>query len=263
MLRTNNSSLTLTLFGVATTKPRLFPPNNKTGPRLTAPLSLSHLIILSTLLLFSPPFPLLPKPFLFVTFASPLFLLFCFPFRYPFFHQKASTIQPTLANFRARLLFLHNVTHTQSSRFVIILPPPTNTIATQNTPKMFGTGASGGTGGGFGGFGTNNNNNNQAGNTGGSVFGTGTGFGQPASTGTFAILGVFCLYFLSVVLISFFLSLSLFFLSFSRFDMGTCVMYILGNAFNRDMIGARCLEVPSPREGGGRAGGCFFLRFWR
>ena len=255
MLRTNNS------FWCGNHKTPSLPPNNKTGPRLTAPLS-PHLIILSTLLLFSPPSPLLPKPFLFVTFASPLFLLFCFPFRYPFFHQEASTIRPTLANFRARLLFLHNVTHTQSSRFVIILPPPTNTTATQNTPKMFGTGASGGTGGGFGGFGTNNNNNNQAGNTGGSVFGTGTGFGQPASTGTFAILGVFCLYFLSVVLISFFLFL-FFFLSFSRFDMGTCVMYILGNAFNRDMIGARCLEVPSPREGGGRAGGCFFLRFWR
>ncbi|PWW77905.1 hypothetical protein C7212DRAFT_350849 [Tuber magnatum] len=46
---------------------------------------------------------------------------------------------------------------------------------------MFGAGASGGTGGGFGGFGASNNN--QTGNTGGSVFGSGTGFGQPATTG--------------------------------------------------------------------------------
>ncbi|CUS13655.1 unnamed protein product [Tuber aestivum] len=45
---------------------------------------------------------------------------------------------------------------------------------------MFGSGASGGTSGGFGGFGASNNN--QTGNT-GSVFGSGTGFGQPASTG--------------------------------------------------------------------------------
>jgi len=37
-------------------------------------------------------------------------------------------------------------------------------------------------------------------------------------------------------------------------------MYILGNAFSRDMIGARCHEVPSPREG--VVGGCFFLRLW-